>query len=243
VPAAEAEKARALLIPLAPAGFEEVERGESVELVVYGHEAEELALQAAFPEVASARVEQGWEDAWRAFHRPVLAGGIWIRPPWEEAPAVGPTLVVDPGRAFGTGAHPTTRACIELLATLEPCSLLDAGCGSGVVACAGALLGFAPVMAVDVDPVAVAAAEETARRNALAIEVRQADALADPLPAADLVVANIELAVVEGLLPRAPAPAALTAGYYDADRPVAPGWRQVRRVVVEGWAADLLQRA
>ena len=86
-------------------------------------------------------------------------------------------VVVDPGRAFGTGAHPTTRACIELLARLDRGSLLDAGCGSGVVSVAAARLGFAPVVAVDVDEVAVEIARETARANGVEVHAFRADVL------------------------------------------------------------------
>jgi ribosomal protein L11 methyltransferase len=234
--------ARALLIPLAPAGFEEIESEASVELAVYADETIEQALRAQFAEVVSVPVEPGWEDAWRAFHQPVRAGGIWIGPPWETPPSRGgPVLVVDPGRAFGTGAHATTRACVELLAREERRgSVLDAGCGSGVIGGAAVLLGFAPVLACDSDPVAVEAARETARRNELDLDVRRADVLADELPAVDLVVANIEVAVVDALLARGPAARAITSGYLDADAPSVPGWRPVERVALEGWAADLL---
>ncbi len=157
--------------------------------------------------------------------------------PTEEA------VVVDPGLAFGTGAHATTRACIELLAGLERGSLLDAGCGSGVVAVAAVRLGFTPVHAVDVDPVAVAVAAETARRNAAPVDVRRLDVLRDVLPQADIVVANIELAVIEQLLGRVTARVAVTSGYLASERPQAPGWIGVDRLELDGWAADVLARA
>jgi len=150
--------------------------------------------------------------------------------------------VVDPGRAFGTGAHPTTRACLELLARLPRGSLLDAGCGSGVLAAAAARLGFAPVYAFDSDPVAVAAARQTARRNGLPVEVARADIREDALPAVDTVVANIELRTVEALLARVAARAAITSGYRAHETPAVPGWRRVERVELEGWAADALAK-
>ncbi len=132
--------------------------------------------------------------------------------------------MVDPGRAFGTGGHPTTRACIELLSRLERGSLLDAGCGSGVVAVAAVRLGFAPVRAVDLDAVAVEVAAATARLNDVPIDVSRADVLRDALPASDVAVANIELAVVEQLLGRLGAREVVTSGYLDSERPTAPGW-------------------
>ena len=207
---------------------------------MYVDGAGEERMRAAFDEVESAPVEAGWEDRWRAFHRPVVAGGLWIGPPWEAVPAGAHAVVVDPGRAFGTGAHPTTRACIELLAGLERGSCLDAGCGSGVLAVAAVRLGFAPVVAVDVDPAAVEVASATARLNEVAVEVGLRDVLRDELPETDLVVANIELAAVEQLLGRSTAQNAVTSGYLAHETPSAPGWERTARLELEGWAADAL---
>ena len=226
-----------------PAGFEEREAGSSVELVAYTDRAGELEIRAAFAQATSESVTGGWEDRWKEFHRPVRAGGIWIGPPWIAPPAGELAVVVDPGRAFGTGAHPTTRACIDLLAGLERGSLLDAGCGSGVVAVAAARLGFAPVRAVDFDDIAVEVTAETARANDVELEVARADVLRDEIPDADVVVANIELTVVEGLLDRSPARVAVTSGYLAAERPRAQMWIHVQRVELDGWAADVFSRA
>jgi ribosomal protein L11 methyltransferase len=168
---------------------------------------------------------------------------LWIGPPWIPPPAGETAVVVDPGRAFGTGAHATTRACIELLARIEPAGLLDAGCGSGVLAVAAAKLGFDPVIAVDSDPVAVDVARRTAAANGVEIDVRVVDVLAEPLPATDVLVANIELAAVETLLRRAAASTAVTSGYLAADSLRAPGWTSSDRLELEGWAADALERA
>ena len=160
---------------------------------------------------------------------------MWVGPPWEA-------VVIDPGRAFGTGAHPTTRLSLELLQSVEPCSLLDIGCGSGVLSIAAAKLGFAPVLAVDVDPDAVETARENAGRNGVAIDARVLDALADELPPAELAVANVALDVVETLLGRMPVTRAITSGYLARDRPDAAGWRHVDRREADGWAADLFTR-
>jgi len=240
VPDAEAEIARARLLELVPGGFEEVESGGWVELAAYTDEACEAMIREAFTDVSSRRVEAGWEDRWREFHRPVRVGGLWIGPSWEPAPGDEKVVVVDPGRAFGTGAHPTTRACIELLADLERGAVLDAGCGSGVVAVAAVRLGFDPVSAVDLDPVAVDVARDTARRNGTRVDVRRADVLRDELPRADLVVANIELAVVEALLARRPGRTAVTSGYLAHEAPRALGWSPVSRMELDGWGADVL---
>jgi ribosomal protein L11 methyltransferase len=240
VPDADAEVARARLLELVPGGFEEVEGGGWVELAAYTDEAGEARIREAFADVSAQRVEAGWADRWREFHRPVRVGGLWIGPPWEPAPGDVNVVVVDPGRAFGTGAHPTTRACIELLSELERGALLDAGCGSGVVAVAAVRLGFDPVSAVDLDPVAVEVARDTARRNGTRVDVRRADVLRDELPRADVVVANIDLAVVEALLERGPARTAVTSGYLAHEAPRAPGWSSVSRMELDGWGADVL---
>jgi len=241
VPAAGAELARARMLPLAPTGFEEVELGDMLELAAYTDAEGAERITAAFGSSSSAPVEPGWEDRWREFHQPVRAAGLWIGPPWEEPPAGWPVVVVEPGRAFGTGAHPTTRACIELLGQSARGSLLDAGCGSGVVAVAAARLGFAPVLAVDVDPVAVEVAVDTARRNGVEIEAWAADVLTAELPAVDLVVANIELHAVESLLLRRPASCVIASGYLAHETPSAPGWERVERCELDGWAADVLR--
>jgi ribosomal protein L11 methyltransferase len=226
VPAADAEIARARLLPLAPHGFEEVERDSEVELAVYTDARGEAAISGAFEIVTVTRVAAGWEHRWREFHRPVEAGGLWIGPPWEAPSSSLPSVVIDPGRAFGTGAHATTRACLELLARCERGSVLDAGCGSGVLAIAAVKLGFAPVSAMDVDSAAVV----------------HGDATSDALPPADVLVANIELQAVETLLVRRPARSALVSGYLAHEAPAAPGWTKEERIVLDGWAADRVVR-
>jgi ribosomal protein L11 methyltransferase len=174
----------------------------------------------------------------------VRAGGLWIGPPWESPPAGEAAVVVDPGRAFGTGAHATTRACIELLAGVSARgSVLDAGCGSGVIAVAAVRLGFHPVHAIDRDPLAVEAAERTARENRVVVNVSAGDVLVDGLPRVDLVVANIELGVVEALLGRRPATTAITSGYLPHETPSAGGWKRLERLELDGWAADVLVAA
>lgn len=243
VPLERAEEARALFVELAPAGFEEATAGEELELAAYVGAAGEAGIRAAFPGATSAAVPPGWEDAWRRFHRPVRVGRLWVGPPWEEPEPGAVAVVVDPGQAFGTGAHPTTRLCLELLLGVDRGSLLDLGCGSGVVAIAAARLGFAPVAGLDDDEAAVAAAEENARANGVDVSVARADVLSDALPAADVAVANIELAVVEALGPRVDAAVLLASGYLSRDRPAPRGWRAVERRELGGWAADRFERA
>ncbi|HZT53348.1 MAG TPA: 50S ribosomal protein L11 methyltransferase [Gaiellaceae bacterium] len=224
----------ALLLHLFPEGVEELDGAYAV----YAEEP-----PAGFDVVEVEDVAAGWEDAWRAFHHGARVGRCWVGPPWEAPPAGALAVAIEPGRAFGTGGHATTRLALELLQELEPASLLDVGCGSGVLAVAAAKLGFAPVTAVDLEPAAVEAARENARRNGVAVEVRLADALADELPAAEVAVANITLDAVEALLPRLAARRAVVSGYLERDEPRAAGWRPLARRACEGWAADLLERA
>ena len=241
VPAAGREQAIARLLQLAPGGWEEVERAGAVELAVYGDEALAERVRSVFPQAASVPVPAGWEDGWRAFHRPLEVAGLWIGPPWERPPAHPRAVVVDPGRAFGTGSHPTTRLCVELLAWLDRRgSLLDAGCGSGVLSIAALRLGYAPVLAADLDPLAVAAARANAAANGVDLDVRLLDAVEASLPATDVVAANIELATVERLLARVGATVAVTSGYLVSQRPRVPGWRLLERRRLDGWAADAL---
>jgi ribosomal protein L11 methyltransferase len=229
------------MIALFPAGFEERDVGEELELAGYGEKQAATRLASALGPVAAAPVEPGWEERWKEFHRPVRVGPLWVGPPWERPDAGAVPVVIDPGRAFGTGAHATTRLCLELLLALEPASLVDLGCGSGVLGIAAAKLGFAPVAAVDLDEAAVEATRANAAANGVEVEAARADALAGPLPRADVAVANVALAVVEAVVPRLLARRLVASGYRSGDRPRICGWRIVDRREREGWAADLLE--
>jgi ribosomal protein L11 methyltransferase len=152
--------------------------------------------------------------------------------------------VIDPGRAFGTGAHPTTRLCIELLARITPTgSLLDVGCGSGVLAIAAARLGFGPITCIDVDPVAVETTLANAAANGVTVEAEVLDALSEPLPVADIAVANVLLGPVETILARVEAREAITSGYLERERPAHPRWAHAETAVLDGWAADRFHTA
>jgi ribosomal protein L11 methyltransferase len=180
-------------------------------------------------------VAEGWEDGWRAFHHGIRIGSLWVGPPWETPPAGAIAVVIDPGRAFGTGAHATTRLCLELLQDVVPTSLLDVGCGSGVLSVAAAKLGFEPVSAVDLDEVALETTTSNAAANGVSVKVGT-----EPGRAA-LGVMNIALDVVERMLPELPIECAITSGYLERDEPRVDGWRRLERRVRDGWAADLLE--
>ena len=242
MPIERAEPARALMLELFPQGFEEIEHPDGLELVAYTDDAGEERLWAAFGEVQADEVAADWDERWREFHRPVRVGRLWIGPPWETAPHGVEAIVVDPGRAFGTGGHATTRLCLQLLDAVERGSLLDVGCGSGVLAIAAARLGFAPVLAVDHDPSALEATRRNASANGVELDVRQVDALSEPLPAVDTAVANISAESVRLVLPRLDTGTVVTSGYLERDTPTADGFRHERRVAEGGWAADLFRR-
>lgn len=231
-----------MMIDLFPAGFEERDDGSLLELAAYTERSDAAGQLERLGPVRELEVVAGWEDGWRRFHRPVRIGPLWVGPSWE-APAAGAVPVfVDPGRAFGTGAHATTRLCLELLLTLEPAGIVDIGCGSGVIAVAAGKLGFAPVIALDNDTAAVEAAQANAAENGVAAEVRRADALVDPLPDVEVAVANIAREPVERVAERFGGSLVVASGYLEPERPEPRGWTAVDRRLVEGWAAEVLVR-
>ena len=141
--------------------------------------------------------ERPWHETWMANYQPLQFGNrLWLRPSWC-APVTGASceVVLDPGMAFGTGTHPTTQLCLEWLcscADLPGASLIDYGCGSGILGIAAVKLGAARVTAIDIDPHAQAATRTNARRNN--IDERVSVLLAgDQPPAADILIANILL--------------------------------------------------
>jgi ribosomal protein L11 methyltransferase len=146
-----------------------------------------------------------WERVWLADWKPLRFGTrLWVCPTSAQAPADPGAAVVrlDPGLAFGTGTHPTTALCLEALAELDLAekSLLDYGCGSGILGIASLKLGAAHVFAVDLDPQALTATVDNAGRNDVAGQVTTLDPMA-PLPPCDCVVANILAATLLGLRP------------------------------------------
>jgi ribosomal protein L11 methyltransferase len=239
VPAERVEEARAQMLELFPEGFQEVDGADGVELVAYTDPSGEERLWHSFGGVRGEDVAADWRDRWKSFHRPVRLGPLWVGPPWLDPPTDATAIVIDPGRAFGTGAHPTTKLCLELLLELEPASAVDIGCGSGVLSIVAAKLGFEPVTALDSDPNAVKATRHNAAANRVAVDVRLMDAFVDPPPAAHVTLANITRPAVQALAPRLQSPLLVTSGYLLTDEPALPPFTHVRRVTREGWVADL----
>lgn len=139
--------------------------------------------------------DQDWERAWMDDFKPMQFGArTWIVPSWHEAPDTGGVnILLDPGLAFGTGTHPTTRLCLEWLDAHAPVDLnvIDYGCGSGILAIAAALLGAKSVIGVDTDPQAITASDENARRNGVSEKIEAYLPNKEPKDAADLLLANI----------------------------------------------------
>jgi ribosomal protein L11 methyltransferase len=231
------------MVELFPEGFEEVELDTDLELAAYGDAGAEERFWHVFGPGSAVEVEQGWEEAWKQFHRPIRIGQLWLGPPWEEPDRDSVAVVIDPGRAFGTGAHATTRLCLELLLERSRTSVVDLGCGSGVLAVAAAKLGFSPVFALDADPEAVAAAAENARRNEVDVEVACADVFAAALPPAELALANVTREAVERVAGRFKGGQLIASGYLASERPHLAGWERADRREAEGWAADLYSPA
>ncbi len=249
------------LLELAPGGVEETDAGpDAVEYAVYGPSGELPALPElraaageALVEISTEEIADDWAERWREFHKPlVLDGKLTVRPPWEPGGSTPIDLVIDPGRAFGTGAHATTRMCLELmLARPAEGSFLDLGCGSGVLAIAAASLGFQPVLAVDNDPAAVEATRANAVANRVRVEVLRADLRSALAPRAETVAANLlahPLLAWAGTLgettPRRIIASGILAG--EADRVASAfaqaGFTEADRLAQAGWVGLLLER-
>jgi ribosomal protein L11 methyltransferase len=207
------------LLELAPSGVEESDLpGGVVEYAIYGAPGElpvlpdlRAAVGHALVEISTSEIPDDWSERWRDFHQPITisspapgrVSALRVRTPWEsssERPGLR-EIVIDPGQAFGTGAHASTRLCLELLLALagagaERSGLIDLGSGSGVLAIAAAAIGYDPVLALDHDPLSVTAAAHNATVNRVRIDARRFDLRHDPWPTADgraipVVLANL----------------------------------------------------
>jgi ribosomal protein L11 methyltransferase len=200
------EEVLAELLELAPAGVEEVAGTDgTVEYAVYGAPGELPGLPdlsaiagGGLVEISTSEVADDWQERWKQFHHPVLveapAGSalpsLRVRPPWEPGVPEGAgvsEIVIDPGQAFGTGGHGSTRLCLSLLLELASSDqrrgpVLDIGTGSGVLAIAAASLGYAPVLGLDHEAESVVAARENATVNGQSIQVRRLDLRTEPMP-------------------------------------------------------------
>lgn len=241
VPAADAELALPLLQESGSTGAETRTDG----LVAWFRlrcDAEQAreAIRQRFPRsrtrVAST-ADRDWANEWRRRVRSIRVGRMWVGPPWlrEKAPHTAIAIAIEPGMAFGTGDHPTTRLCLAAVGSFcaahEGASVLDVGTGSGLLALAARALGASRIVGIDNDPVAVSTARANARANGIR-GVRFAETPLDRVRGTfDLVVANL---TGRTLLPLAPLLRARTRS-----RLVLCGIRERERADVEAaYAAD-----
>jgi ribosomal protein L11 methyltransferase len=259
-----AERVLAELVQLAPGGVEQEEGPGYVEYAVYGAPGEipqlpdlEAVIGDGIVDVTSSRVPSDWADRWQDFHKPLLiAGRLWLRPSWERPRDDAVDVVIDPGRAFGTGSHPTTRMSLELLVELADAGgargpLADWGTGSGVLAIAAAKLGFEPIVACDHEPAALEAASENAAANGVELELMRLNLRSEAPPAAPTAVANLTAPILREIASRLdPVPERLICSGLLTDEAdgisaafARRGLAERRRRIVGDWAAILLASA
>jgi len=192
------------LLELAPNGLEE-ERGPGwVEFAIYGPPGEvpdvgelQAAAGGSLVDVTTTAVPDDWADKWTDFHRPIeVSGRVGVRPSWWEPKEGLIDVVVDPGRAFGTGGHPTTRLCLGLLVELEEAGeaagpIADWGTGSGVLGIAAAKLGWSPITGCDRELASLETARANAEANGVEMSIEHVDVREGPPPIAPSVVANL----------------------------------------------------
>lgn len=158
--------------------------------------------------VARDVCDEDWKDNWKAYFKPEkITDKIVIKPSWENYEKQQPDeliLEIDPGAAFGTGKHPTTVMCIRLMEKYikeGKKTILDVGCGSGILSIAGGLLGASEVLGIEIDPMAVEVAQENVALNGLShrVKVRRGDLTRGVDWKADIVVANITADIIKML--------------------------------------------
>jgi ribosomal protein L11 methyltransferase len=223
---------------------------------------ESLGFSRAGRPVVAEVADTDWAEAWRAHFTPFAVGRrLLVAPPWETPPAGDRlVLVLEPGRAFGTGQHGSTTGCLELLEAIveraRPARVIDLGTGSGILAIAAARLGVTEVLAIDSDPDAVASAAANVARNGLEDRVHCtfADAAVLEAAPAPLVLANLLAAAHRALAPRyarlVAAGGTLVAGGCldteadDVARDLARhGFRHAATASVEGWTSLACEHA
>jgi ribosomal protein L11 methyltransferase len=248
----------AALLELAPRGVEQVDGEGFVEYAVYGAPGElpsfptgEAEVGGVLVRVHDEPVADDWAERWREFHEPVLIGDrLFVRPPWAEPRPDLLDLAIDPGQAFGTGAHATTRLSLELLLSLEPGgSFADLGCGSGVLAITAAKLGFAPVTAVDNEEAALQATRANAAANGVSLDrVERIDLREERPPTAETVAANLMRPLLLRLAERVAEPprSLILSGLLEEEADgVAAAFTPLEerhRLSAQGWSALLLSR-
>ena len=187
----------------------------------YIPEGEETAeIDNCFPDAEKNTVrDEDWENNWKQYYKPIEIGErLLVVPQWEEIPANGRIpLVLDPGLIFGTGSHATTKMCLEALQEIElkGKSVLDLGCGSGILGIGAMLLGAGECTAVDIDEKAPDVVRSNAALNNVEINAFSADVLGTEYPLHDIVTANIVADVIIALAPKVKAGIFICSGIID----------------------------
>ena len=246
------------LLPQIPDGVREVPVGGQVDLHIRGECVPPLddvrRAVARWPcRLSEREVPDDWRERRVADYEPTLIGGrLVVRPDWAPAPLDGSIdIVLAESAAFGSATHPTTRTCLELLLGLKPYgAFADLGCGTGILALLAAKLGWAPVLAFDLQPASVVSTIENARLNGSEIAVEAADLSERDPPAVVGFAANLPAAlhrVVAGRWNEHPPCVGLLSGFGPAeagsvlDQYAAIGLRERRRVDSDGWTAVVVE--
>jgi ribosomal protein L11 methyltransferase len=243
-----------------PDSASSVELAASVKMYADGLRALGFPTAEGAVEIAPL-LEEAWASAWQQSFPPRAVGRrLWVKPPWETTDAPGRVaVVIEPGRAFGTGHHGSTEGCLALLddamADTRPDRVLDIGTGTGILAVAAVVLGAGSIVALDVDPDAIAAARVNASRNGCAAHVELVMAGPESLcgvPPFPLILANLLAHTHVALAPHyrrlaAPGGAVILGGILEhEDTDViaaleAAGFEPLERLVIEGWSSLLMK--
>ena len=234
VPAARAEEALDVLLALLPHGVHRRDDGDVAELVALCDEDDAAAIPASLGEILDEEAGELAEELDR------------LRPVIEVAGHV--LALTARSYGFGTGAHPTTRMCLALLATLEPSGgLADLGCGAGAIVIAAAKLGWSPVHGIDHSALALRDARANCEANGVEAQLHEGDLLAAELPAVPAAVANVGDLDVHARLAGAPFRTLVVSGLRTSEidavlrRYTAAGFTTAERRTERGWAAALLR--
>jgi len=272
VPSELCETVTCLLCDLGSPGVEHLDHGDVTSLVAYFQDsppfddlrrlctiAGTAAGQTCSPVIRSRTIdEQNWAEDWKNHFRPIAVGHrLLVAPPWDVPPAGDRiVIVIEPAMAFGTGQHPTTRGCLELIenvvTTRRPSRGLDVGTGSGILAIAMAGFGIKSVYALDNDPAACHAAAANSERNGTTAALSVTDNWRDVVGPFDLITANLFTNLLCDLADRlqnllVPGGTLICSGFLASDEgTVAAAYsalRPVRRCCEGGWVTLLLDRA
>lgn len=258
VPHAAVEEVLDRLLPIVPGGVHEIPHGKQTELRMRGSDLPSKAdVQRAggrwIRHLEERDVSDDWVQRRLTTYRPaVIADRVSVRMEWAPPAAAGLIDIVLADRAaFGSGTHPTTFTCLEMLLGLPPAgSFADLGCGAGVLAILAAKLGWTPVMALDIDPSAVETALENAAANDVEIDARVGDLMVQRPPATDALAANCPAAVHKAIATALPSPLprfGVISGFWPAQAAevlgvyAANGLRQKKRVDAGGWTIAVLE--